>query len=166
MKDIPFFLLTGLGCLVIQCAILNHIFPMELKPDLTLLVVVWIGLNGEYVSGLLSAFLLGLTQDLLSGAPLGLFSVVYVATVIFTGYVSDNFHVESLGTSFAITLLVSLVCFGVVFTSRWFVGHVTPEPEIVKIILVKTILTSLSLIMLKPMLDKAWKGYSRIVGAT
>ncbi|MFH0960783.1 MAG: rod shape-determining protein MreD [Pseudomonadota bacterium] len=165
MRSILFFLLAGSGCLVIQCGILHRIFPMELKPDLTLLVVVWVGLKGDYLSGLFAAFLIGLTQDLLSGSPLGLFSVMYVLTIIFAGYLSDNFHVESLGASFAIAFLISLGSFSLVFISRWLLGQVTLELEIVKIILVKTILTSLSLIIVKPVLDNAWKGYSRIVGA-
>lgn len=44
--------------------------------------------------------------------------------------------------------------------------QITFEPVIIKIVLIKTILTSLGLIIVKPMLDNAWKGYSRIVGAT
>jgi rod shape-determining protein MreD len=166
LRELLFVLFTGWVSLVIQCCILNSIFSMEIKPDLTLLVVVWTGLNGDYLSGLISAFLLGLTQDLLSGSPLGLFSSIYVAAIIFSGYVRDNFHVESLGTSLIITLLISLVCFCLVFISRWFIGQITFEPVIIKIVLIKTILTSLGLIIVKPMLDNAWKGYSRIVGAT
>lgn len=165
MKSVAFFVFAGAFCLVIQCCVLSMIFPMELKPDFTLLLVVWIGLKGEYISGLVSAFALGLMEDLLSGGPLGLFSMLYVLAVIFSSYFRDNFTMESIWAYFAITLLISTVCFGTALLSRWLVGQIEFEPVFIKIIATKAILTCLSLILVKPILDKAWEGYSRIFGA-
>lgn len=141
------------------------IFPMELKPDFALLLVVWIGLKGEYISGLLSAFVIGLVEDLLSGGPLGLFSLLYVLAVILSSYFRDNFNMESMWAYLAITLLISAACFATALLSRWLVGQIEFEPVFLKIIATKTILTCLSLLLVKPILDKAWEGYSRIFGA-
>ena len=139
---------------------------METKPDLTLLVVVWIGLKGAYMPGLFSAFFLGIIEDLLSGAPLGLFPLIYLVAYMFSAFVSVNFDLDQFGLSWLVALVTSFVSFCLVFLSRWPGGQVIFELPIIEFILVKTIWTSLCLIIVKPLLDNSWRGYSRLIGAT
>lgn len=166
MKDFIFCVVVGWLSFVVESSILGNIFPMEFKPDLTLLIVVWIGLKRAYVPGLIAVFLLGVVEDLLSGAPLGLFPVIYLAVFMFSVYVSVNFDVDQLGAGLSVALLACSVSFSLIFLARWLIGQISFEPEIIKIVIVKTILSSLSLIILKPVLDGVWKGYSRLMGAT
>jgi len=163
---VVFAVVVGWFLLVIQCCVLGKIFPMEYKPDFTLLVVVWIGFKGDYVSGLFSVFLLGLFEDLLSGAPLGLFSVIYLTAFMFSAYISLNFDVERLGLIWFITIITCFASCCIVFLARWLGGQIMFEPPIIKFVIVKTILSSLGLILVKPLLDSAWKGYCRVIGAT
>jgi rod shape-determining protein MreD len=166
LKDLFFCLIFGSVSIVIQCCVLGKIFPMELKPDLTLLVVVWVGLKGDYMSGLFSAFFLGVMEDLLSGAPLGLFSFIYLVAYMFSAFVSVNFHVDQFGLSWLVAIVTSFISFCLVFLVRWLGGQVIFELAIIEFILIKTILTSLCLIIVKPLLDNSWRGYSRLIGAT
>lgn len=166
MKDFIFCVVVGWLSFVVESSILGNIFPMEFKPDLTLLIVVWIGLKRAYVPGVIAVFLLGVGEDLLSGAPLGLFPVIYLAVFMFSVYVSVNFDVDQLGAGLSVALLACSVSFSLIFLARWLIGQISFEPQIIKIVILKTILSSLSLIILKPVLDGAWKGYSRLMGAT
>lgn len=166
MKDFIFCVVVGWLSFVVESSILGNIFPMEFKPDLTLLIVVWIGLKRAYVPGVIAVFLLGVGEDLLSGAPLGLFPVIYLAVFMFSVYVSVNFDVDQLGAGLSVALLACSVSFSLIFLARWLIGQISFEPQIIKIVILKTILSSLSLIILKPVLDGGWKGYSRLMGAT
>jgi rod shape-determining protein MreD len=159
-------MVVGWLSFVVESSILGNIFPMEFKPDLTLLIVVWIGLKRAYIPGVIAVFLLGVVEDLLSGAPLGLFPVIYLTVFMFSVYVSVNFDVDQLGAGLSVALLACSVSFSLIFLARWFIGQISFEPQIIKIVILKTILSSLSLIIFKPVLDGAWKGYSRLMGAT
>ena len=166
MKDFVFCIVVGWLSFVVESSILGKIFPMEFKPDLTLLIVVWIGLKRSYVAGLLAVFTLGVVEDLLSGASMGLFPVIYLAVFMFSAYVSVNFDVDQLGAGLSVALLACSVSFSLIFLARWLAGQISFEPQIVKIVILKTILSSRSLIVVKPALDGAWRGYSRLIGAT
>lgn len=166
MKDFIFCMVVGWLSFVVESSILGNIFPMEFKPDLTLLIVVWIGLKRAYIPGVIAVFLLGVVEDLLSGAPLGLFPVIYLTVFMFSVYVSVNFDVDQLGAGLSVALLACSVSFSLIFLARWLIGQISFEPQIIKIVILKTILSSLSLIIFKPVLDGAWKGYSRLMGAT
>ncbi|MGC8659082.1 MAG: rod shape-determining protein MreD [Desulfomonilaceae bacterium] len=152
--------------MVFQSCILGEIFPFDFRPDAALLVVIWIGLKGDYFHGILSVFTLGLALDLLSGSPLGLFSVVYLSAFLLISYISQSFDVDRLGLTWSITIVTCCVSFCIVFLARWFGGQILFESSIIKLIILKTISTSLSLLIVKPVLDGAWRGYSRLVGAS
>ncbi|MDA8407417.1 MAG: hypothetical protein M0T73_11265 [Deltaproteobacteria bacterium] len=165
MKELIFFAVVGLCLLVVQCCVLGQIFSLEYKPDLALLLVIWIGLKGDYIAGLLSVFFLGIVEDLLSGASLGLFPVIYLAAFMFSAYISLNFDVESFGLSWSITIVTCFISFCIIFAARWLGGQILLEPVIIKLVFVKTISTSLCLIFLKPFLNSSWKGYCKLIGA-
>jgi rod shape-determining protein MreD len=165
LKGLIFFAVVGLLLVVVQCCVLGQIFPLEYKPDLTLLLVVWIGFKGDYVPGLFSVFFLGIVEDLLSGGPPGLFPVIYLVAFMFSTYISLNFDMESLGLSWSVTIPTCFISFCLVFVGRWLGGQIPFEPVIIKFVIVKTISTSLGLILLKPILDRSWKGYCGLIGA-
>ena len=166
MNELIFFLVVGLLSLVFQSSVLGKILPFEYKPDVALLVVIWIGVKGDYFYGILSVFTLGLAMDLLSGSPLGLFPVIYLSAFLFASYVNQSFDVERLGLGWSITIVTCFVSFCMVFLARWLGGQILFESSIIKLIILKTILTSLGLLIVKPVLDGAWKGYSKVIGAS
>lgn len=165
MSQLLLFVFVGLVSLIVQCCVLGEIFPFEYKPDLSLLVVIWLGINSDYFFGLFSVFILGIVVDMLSGAPAGLFSVIYLLAFIFSAYVGQNFDVERLGSGWSVTILTCFLVFCLCFLARWLSGQIVFEALIVKIIIFKTILTTLGLIVVKPLLDGIWKGYCKVIGA-
>jgi rod shape-determining protein MreD len=64
--------LTVLLALIVQLTLVDHIAIFSVRPDLTVLIVVLLGLRGGSLTGTLGGFLLGLLQDLLTPATLGM----------------------------------------------------------------------------------------------
>ncbi len=67
------WLIPGLlGCAVAQAILLPPLSLWGVRPDLFLLLVVWLGLHVSPESATVQGFFVGLCQDALSGGPLGL----------------------------------------------------------------------------------------------
>ena len=64
--------LTALLALVLQLVLVDRIAIFGVRPDLTVLIVVLLGLRGGPLTGMLVGFCLGLVQDLLTPATLGM----------------------------------------------------------------------------------------------
>jgi len=80
---ILFYLLFGLVGLLIQTAVFPRIFPFYLKPDLILVLIVYIGISEKYSSGGLFSYCFGLLLDVFAGSSLGMYGVVFL--LIFFG---------------------------------------------------------------------------------
>ena len=77
MRFLPFFILAYIA-LGIQSGLAGYGTLYQSRPNLALLVVIFIAVNANRDAALLGCFLLGLTQDLLTGqSPLGLNAVSY-----------------------------------------------------------------------------------------
>ncbi|MFC2074887.1 hypothetical protein ACFLRA_01275 [Bdellovibrionota bacterium] len=72
-----FVILFGLACLVLQSTAFA-IFFRSIRPDLILVIVVFLGLHRYALEGGLLAVLLGYLVEIHSGAPTGLMMTVYV----------------------------------------------------------------------------------------
>ncbi len=64
--------LTALLALVLQLTVIDRMAVFGVRPDLTVLIVVMLGLRGGALTGTLVGFFLGLVQDLLTPATLGM----------------------------------------------------------------------------------------------
>ncbi len=62
-----------------QSALMSEIFSNYLKPDLMLILIVYLGLYNAPLPGAIKILAGGLFYDSLSGGPFGLFSTIYLA---------------------------------------------------------------------------------------
>jgi rod shape-determining protein MreD len=72
------FLLTAFLLTLLESTLVSLIFPSYLKPDLMILLVIFLGISFPLLPGALLVFFCGLLYDAFSGGPLGLFAFVYL----------------------------------------------------------------------------------------
>jgi rod shape-determining protein MreD len=105
IRVVAYFLL-GLLFILVQTALVSRILPFSLKPDLLLILAVYLGLNESYVRGGILAYLLGCLNDVFAGRYLGLYGLALLATFFAVRGVGGRLNTESS------TLLLSLVFAG------------------------------------------------------
>jgi len=99
------------AALVLQSTVLPIFLASSFKPDLLLVLMVFIALRGSFHEGLPLAWLLGLFKDVFSGLYLGLNAFSFVVIFLTIKSVSERLYAES-GTLFVISVgLASLACF-------------------------------------------------------
>ena len=76
---IAFYALFGLIGLLIQTAVFPRIFPFYLKPDLILILIVYIGVSEKDSSGGLLSFCIGLLHDVFAGTAFGMHGMIFLA---------------------------------------------------------------------------------------
>lgn len=73
------FFLSAFLLGVLQSTLISLIFPSYLKPDLMILLVLFLGDSFPLLPGALLVFFCGLLYDTFSGGVLGLFAFIYLA---------------------------------------------------------------------------------------
>lgn len=79
MKKISLNVLVTLFVILIQSTIISRIDISNLKPDITVILIVFLGFNVGFNQGMILSFLSGYLMDLLSGSPSGFFSLIKTA---------------------------------------------------------------------------------------
>ena len=72
------FLLTAFLLAIFQSTLVSRVFPAYLKPDLMIILVIFLGVSFPSLPGAFLVLFCGLLYDAFSGGPLGLFSFVYL----------------------------------------------------------------------------------------
>jgi len=98
------YFLIGFIFLVLQTTLLPAIVPLHLKPDLLLILVVYLGLNEGYVRGGALSYLLGCLQDVFAAGYPGLFGLALLGTFLAVRGAAARLNTES---SALLLLLVS-----------------------------------------------------------
>lgn len=105
-----------LTCLVIASLVLQTaVFPVFLrppfKPDLLLVIMVYMALRASFEVGAPLSWLLGLLNDVLSGLYLGLDAITFLIAFLVIRSVSDRLYADS-AILFVLTAAgVTLACF-------------------------------------------------------
>ena len=68
----------GLVFLLLQATVIPWLLPSYLKPDLLLILLIYLGLNENFRSGALLAYLLGCLLDVFAGHYFGLNGFVFL----------------------------------------------------------------------------------------
>lgn len=87
MKRVVVFLAIGAAALLAQATLLAFLPFGVLKPDLVLLLILYLGAKAEPIEGGAVAFCLGYGMDILSGATFGTFTLTKVL-VFFGAYLA------------------------------------------------------------------------------
>jgi rod shape-determining protein MreD len=70
---ISVYILLGLCFILLQVSVFPRILPFHLKPDLLLILVIYLGLSEDYLRGGLLSYFLGCLQDVFAGIYPGLY---------------------------------------------------------------------------------------------
>jgi len=94
------------AAVVVQAAVLPVHIATPFKPDLLLIIVVYLALRGSFQAGTPLAWLLGLLKDCFSGIYLGLNAFTFLIIFLVIKNVADRLYAES-GFLFIVTLGVA-----------------------------------------------------------
>jgi rod shape-determining protein MreD len=104
---LPFFL--GVLLLTLQTTLLMSLVNQRIRPDLVLILTLYLGLSYPPISGGILAFFLGYLMDLFSGNVLGLYTlsrplIFYIAQIF-----KDRVYLEGFLSQFLFVFLSALV---------------------------------------------------------
>lgn len=98
------------GAVVLQAAILPVFLDTPFRPDLLLVITVFVALRGSFQSGTPLAWVMGLFKDVFSGVYLGLNAFTFLIIFLVIKSVADRLYAES-GFLFVVTVVAAtLVC--------------------------------------------------------
>jgi rod shape-determining protein MreD len=121
VKGLLGFSLAGLGMLFLQSAVLPGFLQWQLKPDLLLILVVYLGFHERTIKAGAATYLLGLLQDTFAGTCLGLYGLVFLIIFLVVKAVSGRLNAESpLLLLFMVLCGTLLEAFILVFTLGFF----------------------------------------------
>ena len=95
MMRILSYALFGLCGLLAQTAVFPRIFPSHFKPDLVLVMIVYIGVSEKYGSGGLFSFCIGLLYDVFAGSAFGMHGMIFLLVFFSVRGTIDYFNAES-----------------------------------------------------------------------
>ncbi len=164
MKSFIFAFLTGTMVVLLQVTSFGFTVSAQNKPDLFLILVVWSSVRLSFAGGVGFSFFLGIVADMLSGSPIGLFGLIYCLLFTACGYLNATMRVDTrMGR--ALMVLAGVPATGsMVLLVRWVGGPVEIGWQTVQWFVVKSLVTTAIGLALFPLLDGAWRRYSRLVG--
>jgi rod shape-determining protein MreD len=121
MKRLVLYLIVGVASILAQTSILPLLLGLTLRPDLILLLVLYIGLNEPPLAGAFYAWLLGCILDVFCGTTLGLNGMIMLLIFCGTYIGGRQLNLKNdlvllvatiLGTiSNSLLLILTLLCF-------------------------------------------------------
>ncbi len=102
------FLLSAFLLGVLQSTLISLIFPSYLKPDLMILLVIFLGVSFPLLPGAFLVLFCGLLYDTFSGGVLGLFTFIYL-TIFFSLKLLAKFLILGDTITFRIVLAGTLM---------------------------------------------------------
>jgi len=100
------FIATVILAVIFQSSVLPVYIADPFKPDLLLIIVVYLALRGSFKFGSPLSWLLGLIKDVLSGLYLGLNAFTFLIIFLVIKNVADRLYAES-SFLFVVTVLVA-----------------------------------------------------------
>lgn len=126
MRSKIVFFFTILLTFLIQCTFLPLLAVGSIKPNLTLILCVSMGLMRGRRSGLWTGFFSGLFVDFFYGSVFGFYALIYMYVGYFSGYACRVFYDNDVKVPMAMTmaadLLYNLAVYGLQFLLRGRVG--------------------------------------------
>ena len=75
---ITLYFTIGLLCMLFQTMLFPRVFPIYLKPDLLLILVVYLGVNETYGSGGILSYIFGSLLDVFAGSFMGMYGMSFL----------------------------------------------------------------------------------------
>ena len=95
MKRFLLYLTIGICFALLQSSLLPLLLPAGLRPNLLLILILYLGLSEHFSRAVLVTLLLGGLQDSFSGTSLGLYVTVDLAVLLLVRLLSEHLNAES-----------------------------------------------------------------------
>lgn len=95
MRGFVLYLALGILFALLQSSVFPALMPAGLRPDLLLILVLYLGLSENFPRAVVVVLLLGGIQDSFSGASLGLYVSVDLAILLAVRLLSEHLNAES-----------------------------------------------------------------------
>jgi rod shape-determining protein MreD len=139
----------GLLFMLLQSSVFPRFLPADLKPDLLLVLVIYLGLTESPVRGGLVSYLLGCLKDVFAGIYPGLFGFTFLLVFYAARGVGGRFNSENpfflIFLTLAGTLLEGVI---ILFSIGFFADHAPPWQLIGHQLLPQMLLNLLAVILL------------------
>lgn len=89
------YFLFGLAGILIQTALSPVLLHLQLTPELLLILVIYLGLYRQGISGGLAAYTLGLLQDSFAGSCLGLYGLIFLTLYLILRGLAERLNTDS-----------------------------------------------------------------------
>ena len=90
-----FYLLIGIFCALLQSSLFPLLLPAGWRPNLLMILVVYLGLGENFLRAVLVALLIGGIQDSFSGTSLGLYMTVDLVVLLLIKMLSEQLNAEN-----------------------------------------------------------------------
>jgi len=138
VKRFTYFILFSLLLVFLQVSVLPRLLPEHFKPDLLLILVLYVGITVPCVRGGLTCWYLGCLEDVFAGSDFGLFGITFLIIFLTVRAGANRFNTESslllLLLSFVATFLKGLVLIALLLLfadagPQWttILSHLLPE---------------------------------------
>lgn len=164
MKRLALYLIGGIFLVLVQTSILPLFFGLTLRPDLILLLVLFIGLNETPISGAFYSWLLGCILDVFCGTTLGLNGMIMLLIFCGTYMGGRQLNLKNdlvmlvatvLGTiSNSLLLILTLLCFSEQRQSSFLILNGLPAQLFINLITVLSVTILLSVIRTRSQYSK------------
>jgi len=152
-----------MAALVLQTTSWGFLVPAAYKPDLALILVLWVSLRMTFAIGAGFAFAIGLATDMLSGSPTGLFALIYCVLFATCGFLHSTFRIDALSGKAVTVFGSTLAAGGIVFLVRWLSGPFELGWSVSQWVLLKSVVAAMASLVVFPVVDRVWAGFSRLV---
>jgi len=102
------FTVTIISAVVLQTSVLPVFLEKPFRPDLLLIIMVFVALRGSFETGIPLSWTLGLLKDVYSGLYLGLNAFTFLLIFLIIKSVAERLYAES-GFLFVVTAAVATV---------------------------------------------------------
>jgi rod shape-determining protein MreD len=140
MKRIIGYFLLGYLFVLLQTSLWPQLLPFAIKPDLILVLVVYLGLSEGHLNGGLLSFLLGACLDAMAGSHHGLHGVTLLLIFYSVRFVTDRLNTESSRLVLAMVGLGTLVDAGLQILFASFADAGAVWLQILRVIVPQTLL--------------------------
>jgi rod shape-determining protein MreD len=149
MRRVLLTFVLGLLFMLLQSSVFPRFLPGNLKPDLLLVLIIYLGLTESHVRGGLISYLLGCLKDVFAGIYPGLFGFTFLLIFYAVRGVGGRFNSDNPFFLLFLTLAGTLVE-GVVilFSIGFFADHAPPLLLVGRQLLPQVLLNLLAAIVL------------------
>ncbi len=109
IRSIFFSTLLVIVCEFVQSTWFEAIAVVGVKPDLALLVLIWISYKNGSVPASITGFLSGLAQDFISASPIGFTAFIKTTVSSLAGLLHGSFYIDKLFLPIVLGSLATLV---------------------------------------------------------